>query len=100
MNKKIFVKSILHIKKEERMEIILSNVPFVVGSRRTVIWRDISCNIMAWDAVFNYLTRISGVPRRYLSIVDYRGKYKYGREKDLGKIDLKIVMVVMKIRLY
>ena len=70
------------------MEIILSNVPFVVGSRRTVIWRDISSNIMAWDAVFNYVMSISGIPRKYLSIVDYRGKRKYGREKDLGNIDL------------
>tara|TARA_B100001063_G_C16776004_1_gene565401 strand:+ start:5281 stop:5565 length:285 start_codon:yes stop_codon:yes gene_type:complete len=70
------------------MEIILSNVPFVVGSKKTVIWRDISSNIIGWDVVFNYITRISGVPRKYLSIVDYRGKRKYGREKDLGNIDL------------
>lgn len=88
MNKIFFTKSYLHIKKEERMEIILSNVPFVMGTQKTVIWRDVSSNILTWDMVFDYVMEISGIPRRYLSIPDYRGKYKYGRERDLGKIDI------------
>ena len=88
MNKNFFIKSILHIKKEAKMEIILSNVPFVMGTQKTVIWRDVSSNILTWDMVFDHVMKISGVPRRYLSIPDYRGKYKYGRESGLGRIDI------------
>ena len=78
------------------MEIILSNVPFVMGNQKTVIWRDVSSNILTWDMIFNYVSKISGVPRKYLSITDYRGKYKYGRETGIGKIDINKYRFVNK----